>query len=451
MIKLLRSVSVRLALGYAGVFIASSLVLVGLLWWQTTGYLDRETDAVILANKRAVGDRLRDFGLSGAMETIQDRITSGDKEAIYLLVNPAFEPLAGNLNAWPAEVGYQTGWSDVTMLNTGHRHATRLLNVSLPGGFHLLIGRDVEEREQVRALILNGLAWATFATLLIAIMGAIVARRALSVRIDLIRRTATAIVEGDWGQRIPEGASGDEFDQLSRTINHMLEQLQSLLEGVRNVSNAVAHDLRTPLAEARTRLEDVLRRGPCEDVAAGVEQAVNDIDRVIAMSNALLRLAEIDSGVRRSGFQEVELKEIAMEVIELYQPIANEKKIALTVELAAAPMVNGDPFLLAQAIGNLIDNAVKYTPLDGAIDVEIAPRAAGEIAITVTDNGPGIPDAEKERVTGRFYRGDASRGTSGVGLGLSVVAAVARLHGGALILTDNNPGLAASILLPLKH
>jgi len=448
MTRLLRSSSVRLALAYAAVFIISSLALAGLLWWQTASYLDRETDAVILANKRAVSDQFRDSGLDGAMSTIRDRVANGDKEAIYLLANPVFEPLEGNLSAWPAEVGYKPGWSDATMFNNGEPHATRLLNVPLPGGLHLLIGRDVEDRARIRVLILNGLAWAVIAALVIALLGAVITRRALSVRIELIQRTATAIVQGDWGQRIPEAASGDEFDQLTRTINQMLEQIQALLEGVRNVSNAVAHDLRTPLAEARARLEDVLRGDTSGDMAAGVEQAVDDIDRVIAMSNALLRLAEIDSGVRRSGFREVELEEVASEVLELYQPIAQEKGVALTSNLAGVPRVRGDPFLLAQAVGNLIDNAIKYTPAAGAINVRIEAEANGEIAMTVADNGPGIVDMEKARVTERFYRGDTSRGTAGVGLGLSLVAAIARLHGGTLILADNSPGLSASVRLP---
>src|ERR1700744_5288020 len=212
MTRFFRSSSVRLALGYAGLFIASSLLLLGLLWWQTAGYLDRETDAVILANTRAIGDRFRDFGLAGASATVRDRIANGDKEAIYLLVNPAFEPLVGNLNAWPQEVGYATGWSDTQMLNNGQVHATRLLHVALPSGFHLLIGRDVQDRAQVRANILNGLGWAILGALVIAFAGGVVTRRALSARVDLIARTTAAIVQGDLGRRVPEGGSADEFD-----------------------------------------------------------------------------------------------------------------------------------------------------------------------------------------------------------------------------------------------
>jgi signal transduction histidine kinase len=447
MIKFFRSSSVRLALGFAGLFVASSLILVGLLWWQTAGYLDRETDAVILANTRAIGDRLRDFGLVGAIETVRDRVSHGDKEAIYLLVNPAFEPLAGNLDTWPREVGYAPGWSNTVMLNNGQVHATRLLNVSLPGGFHLLIGRDIEDRIQVRALIFNGLAWAMLATVVIALLGGIVARRAIKARVDAIGRTSAAIVRGDLGQRVPESGSADEFDQLSRTINQMLEQIQALLEGVRNVSNTVAHDLRTPLAEARTRLEDVLRLEPAKEVAAGIEQALGDIDRLIDMSHALLRLAEIDSGVRRSGFREVELSEIATEVVELYQPTAAEKAVRLAVDCETGLKVNGDPFLLAQAIGNLVDNAIKYAPADSHVAVRVRRDAEGDVEVAVGDHGPGIPDAEKHHAAERFFRGDASRGTSGVGLGLSVVASVAKLHGGVLALKDNDPGLLASLIL----
>jgi signal transduction histidine kinase len=453
MIRLLRSTSVRLALGYAGLFIASSLLLVGLLWWRTAAYLDREIDAVIYADTQAIGDRFRDFGLSGVIETIQERSGSrGDKNAIYLLVNPARQRLAGNLSGWPAEIGYATGWYQVEMRHEEQNHATRLLNVALPGGFQLLVGRDVEDRDQVRALILNGLAWATGAALVIATLGGILARRALLARVDTISRTTAAIVQGDLAQRVPEGGTADEFDQLSRMINRMLDQIQQLIEGVRNVSNAVAHDLRTPLAEARTRLEDILRRRPAPDAVFGeIEGTMDDIDRVIAMSNALLRLAEIDSGVRRSGFRQVDLAEIVREVAELYQPAADAKQITFRVEAPAGLTVNGDPFLLAQAVGNLIDNGIKYTPQHGDVDLRLERRDDGHAEISVADTGPGITDAEKELAIDRFYRGDSSRGQIGFGLGLSLVSSVAKLHRGHLTFGDRHPGLIASLSLPISE
>ncbi|MDB5368075.1 MAG: hypothetical protein JWM77_4002 [Rhodospirillales bacterium] len=450
MIKLLRSTSVRLAFGFAGLFIVASLLLVGLLWWRTAAYLDREIDAVILTDTRAIADRLRDFGLLGAVAAIRDRTGAhGDKNAIYLLVDPYRQKLAGNLTAWPFEIGHEPGWYQAEMQRDGQTRATRLLNVELPGGYQLLVGRDVQDRVQVRALIVNGLAWATAAALVIAALGGLFARRALLARLEAMRRTTAAIVQGDLTQRVPERASSDEFDQLARTINHMLDQIQHLIEGVRNVSNAVAHDLRTPLAEVRARLEDLLRsQPPPAEVFAEIESAVEDLDRLIAMSNALLRLAEIDSGVRRSGFRRVDLADLVADVVDLYRPAAEAKGIQLTSEAPAELVINGDPGLLAQAVGNLVDNAIKYAPPQGKVEVRLERRPEGDIAIAVADDGPGMPDEEKARATERFYRGDSSRGVAGFGLGLSVVAAAARLHGGYVDLADNHPGLVATLVLP---
>ncbi len=450
MIRLLRSTSLRLALGYAGLFIASSLLLVGLLWWRTASYLDREIDAVILADTRAIGDRLRSSGVPGAIEAIGERAgESGDKNAIYLLVDPLNQPLAGNLNSWPPEIGHATGWYQSEMLHGSQTRATRLLNVALPGDFKLLVGRDVEDRAQVRGLILNGLAWAIAAALVIAALGGILARRALLSRVEVISRTTAAIVQGDLARRVPERESADEFDQLAHMINQMLDQIQHLIEGVRNVSNAVAHDLRTPLAEMRARLESVLRGRPStNEVFGAIEEVVDDIDRLIDMSNALLRLAEIDSGVRRSGFRNVDITEMVIEVADFYRPAAEAKAITLTTEATDGMTANGDPFLLAQAVGNLIDNAIKYTPNAGQVTVRLTRHSQSKIGIGITDNGPGIPDSEKGLATERFYRGDSSRGMAGFGLGLSVVCAVAKLHGGTLMLTDNHPGVTASLILP---
>jgi signal transduction histidine kinase len=228
----------------------------------------------------------------------------------------------------------------------------------------------------------------------------------------------------------------------------MLEQIEHLVHGVRNVSNAIAHDLRTPLAELRSRLEELLVTRPAPKVMLSeIESAVADVDHVIGIFNALLRLAEIETGARRSGFVQVDMVNVAAEAAEFYQPVAELKGVKLSFECAGAHSVAGDPLLLAQAIGNLIDNALKFAPLDGAITVATARRPDGAVEVAVSDNGPGIPDAEKSRVSQRFYRGDASRGTPGVGLGLSLVEGVAKLHGGALELADNGPGLRATLVV----
>ncbi|WP_341702017.1 HAMP domain-containing sensor histidine kinase [Ferrovibrio sp.] len=450
MTRLWRSTSVRLALAYALLLVVSSLTLLGLVWWNTVGYLDREIDAVIAADIRAIGDRLQDFGLAGAVQTVQERVdANSDKKAIYLLADPFLKPLAGNVDAWPLKIDRRLGWHEVALVYEGQMHATRLLHVALPGNFQLIVGRDVQDRAAMQAMVLRSGIWAAALALLLAVAGGLLVRRFVLRRIETINRTTAAIVAGDLGRRIPVRGAGDEFDQLAATINGMLEQIQQLIEGVRNVSNAIAHDLRTPLAELRARLEDILRRPPDRDLAFdSLGEAVADIDRLIGVFNALLRLAEIDSGLRRAGFGKVQLAPLAADLAELYEPAAAEKGVRLSLETMSGLDVSGDPFLLAQAVGNLLDNAVKYTPAGGHVRLASGRDEAGRPQITVADSGLGIPEAERGRVTERFYRGDAARGQGGVGLGLSLVQAVARLHGGSLALADNAPGLRAVLTLP---
>jgi len=284
--------------------------------------------------------------------------------------------------------------------------------------------------------------------MLLAVLGGLLVRRSVLRRIEAINRTTRAIVGGDLSRRVPSRESSDEFDQLTKTINSMLGQIEILVEGIRNTSNAIAHDLRTPLAELRSRLEGVLRGGRLDaPESAEIGEAVADIDRLIGIFNALLRLAELDSGVQRAAFSRIDLAALVVEVSEIYGPIAEDKGQSLAVDVGNRPAVVGDPFLIAQAVGNLLDNAIKYTRPQGAISARLVARSDGRIAVTVTDNGPGIPEGERARTVERFYRGDASRGTPGVGLGLTLVSAVARLHGGALEFDDNSPGLIASLVL----
>ena len=447
---LVRSTAVRLAFGYAVLFIVSSLLLTGFLWWRTALYLDREIDAVIIADGQAIADRLRDFGLPGAIETINERVGhASDEHAIYLLVDPTLSPVAGNMQAWPLEVRARPGWYDIELERDGKLHVTRALVGVLPGGFRLLVGRDVQDRTEIRSLIVDSLLWASAVALVLAIFGGLLTRRAVLGRVESINRTASAIVLGDFSRRVPTRGSSDEFDQLAQTINAMLEQIERLIEGVRHASNVVAHDLRTPLAELRARLEALIRtRPPVEAAYEEIQNAVADIDRIVDIFNALLRLAEIDSGVRRAGFREVDLTELIAELADLYEPLAEDKGIALAIEAPRGFRIHGDPNLLAQAIGNLVDNAIKYAPRHGTVSLRIGAGVDDRVEVVVADNGPGIADNEKPRVTQRFYRGDRGIDTEGIGLGLSVVEAVARLHGGVLFLNDNNPGTVATFALP---
>jgi signal transduction histidine kinase len=293
-----------------------------------------------------------------------------------------------------------------------------------------------------------GLAAAIVVLCIAGVLGGIMIRQAVLLRVNGMRQTVQAIVQGDLSHRLPIQHSGDELNTLSRTINGMLDQIEQLVHGIRDVSNSIAHDLRTPLAELRSRLEELsLTRPSTDETFAEIDAAVADVDRVIRIFNALLRLAEIDTGMRRSGFVQVNANELAAEVVEFYLPAAELKEVSLAFESTGPVLVSGDPTLLAQAVGNLIDNALKYAGERGSVKVAVQMLGERAVEISVADDGPGIPDSEKPKVAQRFYRGDISRGTPGVGLGLSLVQAVAKLHGGTLELADNHPGLRARMII----
>jgi signal transduction histidine kinase len=280
------------------------------------------------------------------------------------------------------------------------------------------------------------------------LLGGILIRRALLARIQGIQQTVAAIMRGDLSHRLSVRSSGDELDTLAQTINRMLEQIEQLVRGIANVSNSIAHDLRTPLAELRSRLEELsLTRPTTEETFAEIDAAVADVDGVIRIFNALLRLAEIDAGMRRSDFVDVDVSDLAGKAVEFYLPAAELKNLSTSFRDPGPVHVRGDRVLLAQAINNLIDNSLKYVAAGGHITVEVVRGPEDTVAVTVADDGPGIPDADKPKAAQRFFRGDASRGTPGVGLGLSLVEAVAKLHGGALELTDNHPGLCARMIV----
>ncbi|HZE44285.1 MAG TPA: HAMP domain-containing sensor histidine kinase, partial [Steroidobacteraceae bacterium] len=326
-----------------------------------------------------------------------------------------------------------------------------LVHVTNLGNYTLLVGRDNLLFKPLQTRFWYGLAAAVAVLCIAGLFVGIITRRALMTRVNSIRQTVSAIIHGDLKHRLPTHVNDDELNTLSRTINGMLDQIELLVHGVRNVSNSIAHDLRTPLAELRSRLEELsLIRPSTDETYAEIDGAVADVDRVIRIFDALLRLAEIDAGMRRSGFVSLDVSDLAANAVEFYEPAAELKSIDLTFRSNGALLVSGDPVLLAQALSNLIDNALKYAPQHGSIEVAVA-RHGANAEISVSDNGPGIDELEKAKVVQRFYRGDASRGTPGVGLGLSLVQAVAKLHGSPLELRDNAPGLRAVLILAVEE
>jgi hypothetical protein len=447
--RLIQSSAFTLAFSYVALGIVALILFAAPLWyaWQVT--IQDGRVELLQADAQRLVEVFRRDGPDGLKAFIDTRVglqIAGER--ILLLTDSSRRPLAGNVPAWPPGVPVSPGMSTITMDLAGQSTQAVLVRAALPGGYYLLVGRDLARFAPLERRFWYGLAGAVAVLCIVGVLGGVLIRRTLLFRIHSIRQTVHAIMQGDLSHRLPGPQGGDELDTLSRTINGMLDQIEQLFHGIRDVSNAIAHDLRTPLAELRSRLEELaLTRPSPQETFGEIDAAVADVDRVIRIFNALLRLAEIDTGMRRSGFVPVNAAELAAQAVELYLPAAELKGINLTWRDCGPVPVSGDPLLLAQAVSNLIDNALKYARDGGNVSVEVLRRAEGAVEIAVADDGPGISDSEKLKAPERFYRGDTSRGTPGVGLGLSLVAAVAKLHGGALELMDNHPGLRAQMLI----
>ena len=449
MSKVIRSTTFALSFGYIAFGVVALVLFAAPLWyaWQVT--MEDGRSDILHADTQRLTDVFHREGATGLKTFIDARVGMQlPAERILLLADGSLHRIAGNLTQWPATVPAQPGMYTVTLDLSGNPTESVVVRTALPGGYNLLVGRDVAKFAPLTRHFWSGLAGALVVLSIAGVLGGVMIRRAILARIHSIRQTVLAIVQGDLSHRLPSLSSGDELETLSHTINGMLDQIEQLINGIRDVSNSIAHDLRTPLAELRSRLEELsLTRPSNEETFSEIDGAVADVDRVIRIFNALLRLAEIDTGMRRSGFVQVNANELAAEVVEFYSPAAEVKDVTLSFVSSGPVLVSGDPTLLAQAVGNLIDNALKYAGEQGSVTVGLQYSVDGAVEICVADDGPGIPDSEKPKVAQRFYRGDASRGTPGVGLGLSLVKAVAKLHGGTLELTDNFPGLRARMLI----
>ncbi len=449
--SLWRSAGLRLAMVYAMLFALSTLALVLFLWWATAGLLDRQVEAAIRADAQGLSEQWQRGGLDALQTTIEDRLAENvDDDSIYLLTDGAMHPLAGNLTGWPASVVAAETPYELMVSRAGVTSMARVRRFDLPDGSRLLIGRDVETRTSLRALLTSALLWSLVLLAVLGSVGGLVMQRLFRRMIASISATSTAIAQGDLGQRVRVSGRGDEFDRLAETINDMLDRIGRLMDGVREVSNSIAHDLRTPITRARTRLEDAAGHaaGPAE-LRAALDRAVADLDGVTAVFDALLRIAEIEAGTRRSAFADIDLAPVLAELAELYTAPAEERGLTLAFDAPDSLPIHGDRDLIGQAVVNLLDNALKFSPAGGTVRLH-AGSSASAIVLAVQDSGPGIPARDRSRATERFFRGEQARQTPGSGLGLALVEAVAQLHGGSLTLEDADPGLRAVLGLPAQ-
>jgi signal transduction histidine kinase len=447
---LLRSAGLRFAALYAIIFGLSALALAIFLWWATAGLLNRQVEAAINADAQGLGERYEEGGIPALILTIQDRMSQNvDENAIYLLADSDLHPLAGNLDSWPTQVSASDSWFELVVRRGTHEALARIHRYDLPGGFHLLIGRDIGSRAKLRSLLTAGLLWALLVMVVLGSAGALAIQSLFKRSLADVSATADAISRGDLSNRVRISGRGDEFDRLAETINDMLDRIARLMDGVRQVSNAIAHDLRTPITRARARLEDAaLHARDASDLHAAVERATSDLDGIVSVFQGLLRIAEIEAGSRRSAFASLDVYSLLADLHELYGAAAEEQ--GQQIDLLAKPPLSmfGDREL-QQAVANLLENALKFSPPGKPILLG-AGRLGDRIEIVVADSGPGIPLEDLARVTERFYRGESARSTPGSGLGLSLVQAVVQLHNGSLRLEDNHPGVRAVLSLPAE-
>jgi signal transduction histidine kinase len=443
------SIAAKLVLGYGLLGTASIVVVSAVFYSGTIGVLDENIDGHIVAQS----DRLLDHA-GGRQPTalpaeVRRQLSDGidsDRE-IFQLVDAAGAALAGNLGSWPV-AGREPEMVSTLVTRNGRRTPARLYLRPLSEGGTLIVGRDLSEQEAVRSVIWRALLAGAGVSLLLTVAGALLFRRGIEGRLGEIRRTAAQIEAGDLSPRIPV-TGNDEFALLNRDINRMLDRIELLMEGIRHVSNAIAHDLRTPLSRIRGRLDDALRHEMTVPRLSGAaHDAIDDIDDLIRLFERLLQIAEAESGMRTRLFERLDLGRIVADIGEMYEASAEDSGIALAVDAPASLYVDGDRNLLASAVASLLDNAIKYAGPGAVIKVR-AGLYHGQASIAVHDNGPGIPDTERDKVTQRFYRLDKSRHLPGNGLGLAIVSTTATSHGGALVLEDGAPGLIARIVLPL--
>jgi signal transduction histidine kinase len=444
--EVFRTQAFRIIAIYLGIFALSALALVGFVYWNTALVLDRQNDETIDAEITGLVEQYQRQGMPGLTDVIISRSVRGE-QGLYLLANNDRRVIAGNLDTWPQVQPAYNGLIEFAyerrIGSSPELRRARGRIFLLQQGFYLLVARDVHERRELEALFSAMLLWGAGLMIVLGFAGGVIISRNFLARLDVINRTSRQIMAGDLSKRVPVSRAGDEFDALAGHLNRMLDRIERLLHGMREVSDNVAHDLRSPLNRLRNRLELAAMRHPADsDTARDIDAAVQETDRLIATFNSLLLIAEAEAGSVRESMETVSLGDLIEGVGELYGPLADEKNISFTVEPAGPAVIRGNQNLISQAVANLVDNAIKYTPEGGRIVVSLEQQAGGT-QVVVSDNGPGIPAEERRRVTDRFVRLESSRNSPGTGLGLSLVAAVARMHDAELLLDDNQPGLRA--------
>ncbi|HYA81785.1 MAG TPA: ATP-binding protein [Methylocystis sp.] len=449
--KLFRTTAFKLSLVYLVLFSLGATLVFGVVAWRVQKVFDEEFNQAVEADADPLLMAFEVGGRWGLEQAINTRVRES-AGALLLLTNFTGDYLAGNF-AGSFKLPMQSGASvEVTYKHIGSSDRERMGLIRLlvlDGGFRLYVGYDIEDQVILRRILSKGLgAWLSWLVLIGALGGILVAYRMLE-RVEAMSASARRIMAGDLEQRLEVTGAGDELDRLAENLNAMLARIGALMTGLREVSDNIAHDLKTPLTRLRNRAEEALRNGASEaEPRAALASVIEEADALIGVFDALLLIARAEAGYSSDLIAPFDASEVAKDIAELYEPLVEERGVTLSTSIEPGLYAEGHRELLGRALANLVDNALKYGIEGEAPQIALAARRVGPmIELSVADHGPGVPAKDLERVTGRFVRLDNARNRPGSGLGLSLAAAVARLHQGELRLEDNHPGLRAVIAL----
>jgi signal transduction histidine kinase len=466
--KLFRTTTFKLTLVYLTVFALFAAFLLGYFALNTRRLITEQITETVNAEITGLSEQYRIGGIRRLVIVVDARARRPGS-SLYLVTTYNGDALAGNVTSLPPGILDNPGWTETAYRRldeaegparqakpTHPAHEALVRVFQLPGGFRLLVGRDLEERERIFNIVLAAGRWSVAIVIVLGLAGGLFVSRRVLRRVDAMTETTKSIMDGNLGGRLPVAGTGDELDRLAQNLNAMLERIEALMQGLKEVSDNIAHDLKTPLTRLRNRAEQALRGADNDaEYRTALEATIEESEGLIRTFNALLMIARAESGQARDDMNEFDAAEIAHDVGELYEPLAEEKGIALKVEADAPARLKGNRELISQALANLVDNAIKYAEPEtvkangAASEIVVQALNSGDrILLTVADTGPGIPEADRGHVVERFVRLEQSRSQPGSGLGLSLASAVARLHGGELTLEDNHPGLKSVIALP---
>jgi signal transduction histidine kinase len=462
--KLIRTTAFRLTLAYLFLFALFAASLLGYFAWNTRRLINEQITATVNVEVGEITDIYSRRGLQGLVFTIENRALRPGAN-LYLVTTPEGRSIGGNVGSLAPGVMASIGWSETAYRRLDERdtaHHRALVRVTeLTNGFRLLVGRDLEERRRLFGIVAKAAQWSLLVVIVLGIGGGIFVARRVLRRIDAMTGTTRRIMAGDLSGRLPVGRSGDELDRLAENLNAMLERIEALMTGLKEVSDNIAHDLKTPLTRMRNRAEEALARSGSEaEYRAALERTIEESDGLIRTFNALLMIARAESGQARGNMDDFDAADVARGIHELYEPLAEDDGMTLRVKAESARL-HGNRELISQALANLVENAIKYgkpspvvQPLDPAAaartrEIVIEARREGDhVLLSVADHGPGIPEGDRKHAVERFVRLEASRTLPGSGLGLSLASAVATLHGGELRLGDSHPGLTVTLVIP---